>query len=229
MTALLTTLIILGSAGALVTAVLMLRVGVFAAFGNGEWKFMLTLGGIRIPLGRIIRSKRGKNKKTEKSRKKVKKNEDNELNLPPIPELLAIIIETLDKLRQRITIQELDINFSVGGNPFSAAVTSGLINELVGSFAPIITSIVRIKRSEIIIAPAFLLTESVLLAEMRVTVPLGSLCRIALSAFTKYTKAQRKGEQNGKASTGRIDGSNDEKDTRNGRRKYHRGHTHSDA
>jgi hypothetical protein len=208
-----------------------IRVGALLLFDSSGLYFAITAAGYPIPLNRFIGSDKPKKAKKEKSRKtpeKAKKKPEKKSKLPPINKLLPIILEIPGKLSRKLTVNEFYVNLTVGGDTFTAAMMSGLISELIGILLPIADKLIRIKRSHIVISPNFAAEHSELKFRGRISISIGALLRIALSALMKYLKI-RKEMKNGQASSGRTDGNDDEENPRDGRREYHRGSAHSDA
>jgi len=226
-------LIILGIIIALIAILMSISVGVLAIYREGDFYFAITVASFSIPLSKFLD---GDKKRGTSKRKKVSKREDakkiqkkeTKKNFPPIGKLIAILFDILGKLRKSITIHRLEIKYLISGDPFAVAMQCGAINETLGIVTPLALKLFKIKRSSVAVMPNFASEESIFELTARISIHIGSVVRIALSALVQFIKA-RKENNNGKTSSGRPDGSNDEKNPRDGRREYHRGHSHSDA
>lgn len=221
---------VLGISAALVTALMLVRIGILAVYGDEDFYLTVTVAGFTVrTFPDDILAKRAKHAKKAQKPQKVKQRKSlkEQLTLPPINKIFPILFDVLDKLRKHITVNTLEVSYFVGGDPFSAAMTCGIMTEVVGIFTPLALKVVKIKKSKITIMPNFCAEQSDLSLKIRVSISMGSLIRIALSALIQFIKA-RKENQNGKTSTRRSDGGDNAENPRDGRREYYRGHSHTD-
>jgi hypothetical protein len=220
-----TAIIILSIIAAFIITLMLIRVGVIAVYEDDDLYLAFTIAGLSIPINKFIKRFSGERKeeKTSKS-KKLKSKEKKESTAPPFNKLIPIILEVLDKLRKGLKISELTAHVTIGGDPYSAAMLCGSLNELVGIFYPAAIRFLNIKKADILIMPNFTAESISITAKLRLSFRIGTLIRAALSAAVQYLNI-RKEYKNGKTSFRRPDGDGNAENPRDGRRKYHSGYT----
>jgi hypothetical protein len=217
-------IIILSIIAVFIITLMLIRVGVIAVYEDDDLYLAFTIAGLSIPINKFIKRFSGESKEEKTSKSKEKK----ESTAPPFNKLIPIILEVLDKLRKGLKISELTAHVTIGGDPYSAAMLCGSLNELVGIFYPAAIRFLNIKKADILIMPNFTAESISITAKLRLSFRIGTLIRAALSAAVQYLNI-RKEYKNGKTSFRRPDGDGNAENSRDGRRKYHSGYTDHNA
>ncbi|MDR2530976.1 MAG: DUF2953 domain-containing protein [Oscillospiraceae bacterium] len=218
-------LIVLVSIAAAIYAATFIRVGLIAKTDDGEMYFAATIAGYPISLKRLFGNSDGKVSRTPKPASKPRQRFD----IPAFDKVCDIIFDILYKLSGKLTVDKFNLSINVGGpDARVVAMSCGVLTELIGSMIPLLSDFVKIKDSRIVVLPAFATMKSDVDFYGKFTFRIGALSGIAFSALIHYLML-RKGKNNGKNTTGTADGNNDDTDSRDGRRKHHRGISHTDS
>ncbi|MDR2359721.1 MAG: DUF2953 domain-containing protein [Oscillospiraceae bacterium] len=210
-----TVIITLSTIAVFILTLMLIRVGVITSYENGVPRAEFTIAGFRIPARTIAEIVSGKHKVKKESTQETSKS----VNIP-LRKLVPIISDVLGKLRQGLKISKLTIHIEVGGDPYSAAILCGSLNEMIGFLYPAAVKFLNVKKADILIMPNFTSESNSIDARLRLSFRIGTLIRAALTAATQYLNI-RKDYKNGKTSLRRPDGDSYTENTRDGRRKYH--------
>ncbi len=147
-----------------------------------------------------------KEKKPKKPKKPKNKKEALEEETAPEPkkkpsvdELLALAkigLDTLSHFRRKLTVNRFTLHFvAADEDPYNAAMLYGYVNTALGALAPLARRSFRVKQSDVKTAVSFELTQPQIDGELTVTVSLGRLLAVGLTAgvrLLRYKKQQAK-------------------------------------
>ena len=134
--------------------ILLLRFGVTVVYGHDGLKVTARVGIIPIKIYPSDKKPKIKKKKRLKSAEELadlllrrKKNEKKPGKLETFLQLMKLAKNTLDRLRRKLLIKNLDIHFvSAGKDPMQAALLFGSAHAVYGILEPILENNFRIRR-----------------------------------------------------------------------------------
>lgn len=159
-----------------------------AIYENKRLTVKAGLGALRFSVF-PAKSKRGKAAVPGKN-VKAAKGEKPKQNFP-MPES-EFIFSTLDKLRKRLVIRDLDVGYMPpGGDPMAAAMINALINETAGILLPAMNNLFRVKKSRVVVTPNFYVPSDKLYVKLHLSMSVFSALTLGLGAYMKYNKFRK--------------------------------------
>lgn len=222
--------IILGSAALVIVILLTAQTGLEIEYDESGFTAWLRIGAVKKKIIPSAEEKKGepKKKKEKKKNKKPKPAENHKKGgkLKNFKELLAIITDSLGKLKRGVKIRDLTLRFTFASadDPAGAALKFGAASAGAGIAVPILYSNFRIKNIDIQNFADFTANETSVYAHADVRITLAVFIAIALKAMKGYfsldskKKTDERNESYGKASDRGIDGDNNEQNTGDGGR-----------
>lgn len=136
---------------AIIILLLLLPVGVDAAFLGGVFSLAVKAGPLKI---RILPAKPKKPKKKKPKKKKDKKEEGakpkQKLTLEDIKGIARLALKALSRLRRFLSIDVLELYLRVGGDdPYETVKQYGAINAALGAALPYLHMAFKIKKQDI--------------------------------------------------------------------------------
>lgn len=136
---------------AILILLLLLPVGVDAAFLGGVFSLAVKAGPLKI---RILPAKPKKPKKKKTKKKKDKKDDSakpkQKLTLEDIKAIARLALKALSRLRRFLSIDVLELYLRVGGNdPYDTVRQYGAINAGLGAALPYLHGAFKIKKQDI--------------------------------------------------------------------------------
>lgn len=139
---------------AIIILLLLLPVGVDAAFLGGVFSLAVKAGPLKI---RILPAKPRKPKKPKEKKPKKKKDKKEEsakpkqkLTLEDIKGIARLALKALSRLRRFLSIDVLELYLRVGGNdPYDTVKQYGAINAALGAALPYLHGAFKIKKQDI--------------------------------------------------------------------------------
>lgn len=136
---------------AILILLLLLPVGVDAAFLGGVFSLAVKAGPLKI---RILPAKPKKPKKKKPKKKKDKKDDSakpkQKLTLEDIKAIARLALKALSRLRRFLSIDVLELYLRVGGNdPYDTVRQYGAINAGLGAALPYLHGAFKIKKQDI--------------------------------------------------------------------------------
>ncbi len=137
--------------------------------------------------------KHKKQKKTETKQKKEQKKGGSAKDFLP---LLRVLLEALDCLRRRLRVRRMDLKLILAGDdPCDLAINYGRAWTALGALVPQLERFFVIKKRNLEVECDFEASETVILANLYLTISLGSLLQLVLKysyrAIRKYLKLQK--------------------------------------
>ncbi len=178
----------------LVTLLLISRLKIMAEYDEDGFRAV-----VRFGLLVLFRYPGKQDQKTEKPPKPKHKKKPEKTGhekkggkLPDIREILAIIGDTLGKLRRKLRVDELILWYcSAATDPASAAMAFGGVSAAVGLLTAPLERSFRIRKRDIRTAVSFTDTESTVILRLRISLSLCAMLCIALPAVLRFFRAMR--------------------------------------
>lgn len=165
----------------------LVRLGGIAQYSEEGFLFRLIVGPLRFTLFPVKKKKPKKEKPPkEKKKKAAKKSSDEEPEpkgggLPPVMELLPLIVEAAGRLKRKIRIDDLTIHLTwASGDPFQAALGFGGANAAMGMIWPMIDHNFNVKKHDLGVAVNFERDKPDIYCKFALTMTAGQLAAFGL-------------------------------------------------
>ena len=170
----------------LLTAVLLLKVGVDAQY-DGETLFLRVLAGpIRLTLLPRRKKPKKENKKKEKPPKEAVKEEreKKKISLPPLPTLLKLaklVLEAVGAFRRKLSVDLLRLHLRVGtDDPYRTAMTYAYARAGLDGLYPLAARALTIRERDVRLNADFVSGETTAQGQLKLTIRIGQIVGIAL-------------------------------------------------
>ena len=191
--------IILGVFVALIAAILLIPVGVDAAYEGGEARVSAKVAGLLLQLLPKKEPKKPKKEKKPKKKKEKKPKQDEEqepetgekkglplgLTKEDLLELVKTVLRGLGRFRRKLSVDRFLLHLTVAGrDPYNTAMAYAYVNEALSVLAPLSRQAFRVKRSDVRTELDFVGEELQLDAGLAMTIRIGQiLCVVNSIAF----------------------------------------------
>lgn len=219
--------IILSAAALVIIILLTAQTGLEIEYDETGFTAWLRIGAVKKKILPAA-PKKDKAKKEKEKKKKPELAEKHKKGgkLKNFKELLAIITDSLGKLKRGVKIRDLTLHFTFAspGDPAKAALSFGAASAGAGMIVPMLHSNFHIKNIDVQNSVDFTADEMSVYAHADVRITLAVFIAIAVKAlfgYFKLTSKKQNKERNasyGKAPDRRIDGDNNEQNTGDGGR-----------
>ncbi len=186
--------------GAVILALLLIgqiRLGGGAEYSEEGLVVRLRVGPVWLQL---FPKKKEKRKKRDKAVKKAEKKKKKKKEEPPkkkgpgplrlLKTFLPIVTDTLGRLRRKIRIDRLDLDFIAGGEDAAkTAMTFGRTNAAMGMLLPILDNTFEIKERRVRTGVDFTREENYLYLSAAFSITIGQLLAILLRFGTRALRA----------------------------------------
>lgn len=160
---------------ALLLMVLLLRVRMILEYSEGEASARVGVGPVLIALNG--KKKDGRKKKERDSGKEEKKKKTG---VGDFREMISIILEIRDKIKRRLTVDELTLWYqSAADDPADAAMAFGAASAGADILLPLIGRELKIKKQDVRIGADFTASESRVYAKAALSLPVCACIRAA--------------------------------------------------
>ena len=192
-----------------------IRVSVTAEYSSDGIEAVAKVGAIKVfsyPMEKKIETEKDKARKEKKKKKDKKggKKADKEKksggfsekfggNVKMIIKLLPMIFKVLNKFRKKLIIRELTLHYTVAcDDPYDTAVRYGEFTAGLSVIKELFTGFFKVKRCDMQTAFDFTQTEAIIYVKARLSLSIGRIIGIALTAGTSLLKILSE-NNNGKA------------------------------
>jgi len=189
---------------AVICIILLLRVGVYARYGEGDLLAYARIGFVKI---RVYPRPEKPQKKKKEKRKKEKKAPADEAEadekkggkVSNLKEWISIISNALSNVKKRLRVKRLIIYYTVAAeDAASAAMMYGGANAVVGALLPVIENNFNVKRRDIRIGVDFEEKEPKIYVEGVVSIAIWEVIYIAaVFGYNAINKGKLKKQKGG--------------------------------
>ncbi len=196
-------MIVLGIILAIIILLLLIPLGVDAAYLGGIFSLKAKIGPFRLKLLPKSGEPKAKKKRKPKKEKKPKKSKKDgaapaegkaKKKLPPIKkqdilEVLRTVLRMLDRFRRRLRLDVLELNYVSGGDdPYDAVMNYGCFNAALGTLDPLLRKVFRVGQEDIRSRVDFTAEKTTLDAGAVLSIRLGDILLIVFCALCAILK-----------------------------------------
>lgn len=188
---------------AILAVLAMLPLGVKARYDENGPRVSLIAGPARIPLFPQKEKKKKEKKLPEKTVKKAKKEVKKEApsekggSLTDFLPLVRLVLDFLGDFRRKLRVKRLEIKLTMAGDdPCDLAVNYGRAWGILGNLMPQLERFLTIKKRDLQVACDFTATQTVIYAQVEITITLGRIlalgARNGIKGLIKFLKIIKK-------------------------------------
>lgn len=176
----------------LLALLLLMPVGVAAAFVGGVFSLAVKIGPARIKIlpkrlkaeSEAVEEAPKKEKKPRKEKKQKDPNKPRQkLTKDDILGIVRLVLKALGRFRRSLSLDELLLHLTVAtGDPYDTVMQYGYVNAALGVILPLLHNAFKVRREEISTAMDFQMEKMAVEAKLTATLRIGQILYIALCA-----------------------------------------------
>ncbi|MBQ4369461.1 MAG: DUF2953 domain-containing protein [Oscillospiraceae bacterium] len=178
-------LYIVGGLLLLIAIILLLRASVAAGYDEEGFSLVIGVGPVKI----AVPGKKEKSRSEKSEAKKKKRKEQHKAEKPKkggsavkLKQLLPDILNSLGKLRRRLEVSYLDLEYTAAADDAAqAAIRYGRAHAVIGAAMPAVENVLNIKKRRFDINVSFTETESKIRFHTKLSIRIYQLLAVAFS------------------------------------------------